>query len=452
VRRFLYRLGAAALYYGGVERLYRFLRRRRLRVLVLDVATRTEPAFVERLLRHLKCGYRVLPLEQALEGLWGGGSPLGVVALTCNTGLADFRANVYPLLHSHGVPATLSLDPAQANWEECQEMLAGGLVSFAARTGSSLSSCAAGQETEAVRGLRQAFAGGLATAPVVLSYYLPGAARADPWSAWEAGFRAAVSKEPGLASCFNSPYHVPSVALRDGTTAEIALQVSGLGLALRNFSARPWSALGNLRRRLAGIDRYFIYRCALNTPLEEVPTGVPAEFRFGGPENWDEYGVLCAWDRVDAQRRSAEGDLCLFGRVSGRLACFCWLRFDRVDLVGEGRPVIVPAPQAIHLYHCETALEYRGKRLYPAALQFACRWARERGYRMAYIHVDEENLPSIRGIERAGFRRCGQLTVLHLGKLRTARLAWDQEAPDGEAKSPPSMLPTSQRAAVRSRP
>lgn len=60
---------------------------------------------------------------------------------------------------------------------------------------------------------------------------------------------------------------------------------------------------------------------------------------------------------------------------------------------------------------CLTFPEYRGKGLYPAALQTIQRYLRERGYRRCFICVKDDNAQSIRGIEKAGFRFAGTTHV-----------------------------------------
>jgi len=60
---------------------------------------------------------------------------------------------------------------------------------------------------------------------------------------------------------------------------------------------------------------------------------------------------------------------------------------------------------------CLTLPEFRGKGIYPAALQAILQYLRERGYRRCFICVKADNEPSIRGIEKAGFERLGAVRL-----------------------------------------
>jgi len=64
---------------------------------------------------------------------------------------------------------------------------------------------------------------------------------------------------------------------------------------------------------------------------------------------------------------------------------------------------------------CFTSPKYRGKGIYPAVLRYICRnFGTEKS--VFYMIVDESNQPSIRGIEKAGFVKCGTVRTTKLTK------------------------------------
>jgi GNAT superfamily N-acetyltransferase len=56
---------------------------------------------------------------------------------------------------------------------------------------------------------------------------------------------------------------------------------------------------------------------------------------------------------------------------------------------------------------CLTLPQFRGKGLYPTALREIQRYLKRQGYKRCFICVRDNNLPSIQGIEKAGFQRVG---------------------------------------------
>jgi ribosomal protein S18 acetylase RimI-like enzyme len=62
-------------------------------------------------------------------------------------------------------------------------------------------------------------------------------------------------------------------------------------------------------------------------------------------------------------------------------------------------------PGEAYVHDCVILPEFRGRRLYGYLLDHLCRHARRHGATRALIAVDAGNVPSVRGIERAGFQR-----------------------------------------------
>jgi hypothetical protein len=130
----MYRLVAAFLYYLGVERLFRSLGRRRLRVLVLtdlfrggsgernSTAETADERSCERLVLFLKRRYQILPLEEAVQRLWKGTLPPYTVALAVDGWVPDLRNDLLAVLHRHQVPATAFVTPGLAMPASSQEM------------------------------------------------------------------------------------------------------------------------------------------------------------------------------------------------------------------------------------------------------------------------------------------------------------------------------------------
>lgn len=54
-----------------------------------------------------------------------------------------------------------------------------------------------------------------------------------------------------------------------------------------------------------------------------------------------------------------------------------------------------------------TLPEYRGRGLFPSALKAIQRYLKAQGYRRCFVSVRDDNVASIRGIEKAGFRLVG---------------------------------------------
>ena len=72
----------------------------------------------------------------------------------------------------------------------------------------------------------------------------------------------------------------------------------------------------------------------------------------------------------------------------------------------------------IHIGPCNTAPEYRGRGIYRNVLRVICRDHKD-ACNKVYMMVHEDNIPSIKGIEAAGFRHIG--TVERTGIFKVYR-------------------------------
>jgi RimJ/RimL family protein N-acetyltransferase len=87
---------------------------------------------------------------------------------------------------------------------------------------------------------------------------------------------------------------------------------------------------------------------------------------------------------------------------AGRVGHVSWLYYkndpNRILQLDEGE---------CEVKFCLTFPEFRGQGLYAAALRVIQVYLKERGLHRCFICVKSDNIASIRGIEKAGFRRVG---------------------------------------------
>lgn len=78
-------------------------------------------------------------------------------------------------------------------------------------------------------------------------------------------------------------------------------------------------------------------------------------------------------------------------------------------------------PKDAEIKFCLTLPSYRGLGLYVAVLKSIVGFLSRRGFDHVYVCVNEENRPSIRGIERAGFSRVGETQILKICGIQFSR-------------------------------
>lgn len=87
---------------------------------------------------------------------------------------------------------------------------------------------------------------------------------------------------------------------------------------------------------------------------------------------------------------------------SGALGHISWIYHEQ----DPNRTLRLGAKEC-EIMFCLTLAEYRGRGLYPSALKAIQRYLKGQGCRRCFICVSDDNVSSIRGIEKAGFRLVG---------------------------------------------
>jgi GNAT superfamily N-acetyltransferase len=154
---------------------------------------------------------------------------------------------------------------------------------------------------------------------------------------------------------------------------------------------------------------------------------VPVEFRVNCPESLKilrsqaaRYG-LDPRHVVEIPDQLAQGEVCISGWAGSELAFYLWVQFKHRRLA---RLTCVPlAKSRAAIYRAFTREDFRGRRIYPAGLQFACDWLAGQGIRRVLIDHDVRNLASEKGIVAAGFRPLGRYRVHKFFGLKWATLS-----------------------------
>jgi len=118
-------------------------------------------------------------------------------------------------------------------------------------------------------------------------------------------------------------------------------------------------------------------------------------------------------DRHVFPLRFARGEQFWTAQQEGKILSYCWATHEPVE-IGEIRCIMRPREDEVYLYDAFTFAEYRGQNLYPALLQQALEASRQQGLRRALIFVLSDNMASIRGVQKAGFREFQRVTYRNI--------------------------------------
>jgi len=127
------------------------------------------------------------------------------------------------------------------------------------------------------------------------------------------------------------------------------------------------------------------------------------------------------------QARLAAGARCVGFFWEGGLANLAWVTRNFLELE-EG--LNLQEPDSVGIFDCLTFPRYRSRGFYTESLVQLVLEAKAEGVAQALIAVDPGNLPSIKGIERAGFEPLFQLSRLRrLGRQKSHKVSFSARFP-----------------------
>ena len=146
------------------------------------------------------------------------------------------------------------------------------------------------------------------------------------------------------------------------------------------------------------------------------------DYRLLDAAAWSEQSnVDHVTDRLLFQSRFERGEhIWTAHSDTDKIVSYCWVTRKPVE-IGEIGCAINPRDDEIYLYDAFTFAEYRGQNLYPAVMHRILAHSREAGLRRALIFVMSDNVASIRGVRKAGFREFQRVTYYNfVGFVRYA--------------------------------
>ncbi len=145
--------------------------------------------------------------------------------------------------------------------------------------------------------------------------------------------------------------------------------------------------------------------------LPSCEARLAVEYRLLDAAAWSEQpNVDHVTDRLLFQSRFERGEyIWTAHNEADKIVSYCWVTTKPVE-IGEIGCAINPRPDEIYLYDAFTFAEYRGQNLYPAVMHRILSHSQEAGLRRALIFVMSDNVASIRGVRKAGFREFQRVT------------------------------------------
>ena len=161
-----------------------------------------------------------------------------------------------------------------------------------------------------------------------------------------------------------------------------------------------------------------IWMLDLDEPVPGIAADIPVTFRRAGPESTRTLGTALGGDTsAEVRLRFETGRHCYAAWVAGDLAAYGWVSFDE-EFIGELGLRLKLLPGEAYIWDCVTLPAFRQNHLYSALLGYMLHELRAEPFCRVWIGADYDNLPSQRGIERAGFHPVADMVIARVLPLR----------------------------------
>jgi Acetyltransferase (GNAT) family len=161
-----------------------------------------------------------------------------------------------------------------------------------------------------------------------------------------------------------------------------------------------------------------IWMMNLDEPISVVWPKVHAEFRRVDRDSVSALGSSVDSDKVaEFTERLRSGRQCYGAWVDGQLAAYGWVSLEDED-IGELNLRIKLLAGEAYIWDCATFPAYRKNYLYSSLLVHILSELRSQQLCRAWIGADLDNVPSQKGMARAGFHHVADLVIERVLAMR----------------------------------
>ena len=170
-----------------------------------------------------------------------------------------------------------------------------------------------------------------------------------------------------------------------------------------------------------------IWMLNLDEATPVVTPRVHAEFRRVTPDLVSALSTIRGYDAsAEFLQRFETGRHCYGAWIEDQPVAFGWVSYDD-EHIGELNLRIKLLPGEVYIWDCVTKPRFRGNGLYSALLAYMLGELRSQQICRAWIGADLDNVPSQKGIARAGFDHIADLVI---ERVLTIRQVWVAGLPD----------------------
>lgn len=165
---------------------------------------------------------------------------------------------------------------------------------------------------------------------------------------------------------------------------------------------------GTIRCALFRLDTLYIYMRSLDGTIGVYPVDRPYNVEKASLQELK--ALSCTPKPIPWEFCCHEFDgvdHCFIVRKNGNICHVSWIYFK-----GDPNRIIDLQETEAEIKYCLTLTKYRGNGIYPRVLTEISRYLQYRGFERVFMAVHKKNIPSIKGIKKAGFKKVATMRLV----------------------------------------
>ena len=163
--------------------------------------------------------------------------------------------------------------------------------------------------------------------------------------------------------------------------------------------------------------KFFVFETSIPKAGSETASKVEVDVRLAQSDDISRLVRFKALERGAVEERFEAGHLCFVAEKNGDIVFYLWVCLDDLFLDKLERKLRIGFDSA-HFYSDYTIQEYRGMGIATVAMAGALDYLFRNGVKRVYGLISPNNIPSQRVVEKNGFRKMGEITLVKLFNLK----------------------------------
>lgn len=160
--------------------------------------------------------------------------------------------------------------------------------------------------------------------------------------------------------------------------------------------------------------KMYLYSLDLKDINSEITCPLPVSFRKAREDELSTLDRVMYHSEQDIRKRFFRGDVCYIGCLFDKIVYFSWVSRHSMLIPEIDKDIPLDGSDDAYIYNVRTSSAYRGKGISTYAYAKIAAYLRDCDLKRLYVAVEENNIASVKSIEKSGFKMIREIAYLKI--------------------------------------